>query len=434
MSQPTGLPDRTQLGHHMTAQAMATPEASIAIEERPRYMHAVVAVARSATAREWSVVHLGSGKFFRTDRMGARAIRAMIDGRSDLEAIADADRLEAGAAERAARLVEGLATTGALAWAAPALSSSRWRLRRFAAIAIGHLLSVAGRLAVLTPVSLLAWLFRLLPGSPITGHVWRSGRSATLANLRSSGYGDRATMWLDRTGRGSAAFAPVNSTFMYLGPAVQAARLGSLVERLVDAGSADRLARQVEETGATIGVFLHSGLCAVVPNALRRRGVKVIRAAVPEWHGVYLSSKSGAMRDYWGDPPETTVAVSDPLATAQLVRHLKAGSSVYIALDRMAFDRRPATIELLGHSFPRNDGPAWLAVRSGRPVSLWSTYDSPSGLVVSASPPFYADSSLPPEERVAAVSEHLYGLAEKAIRAHPESWAGWSYLSLIISA
>ena len=418
----------------MNAQAVVASRASVGFGTPPRYLHAVVAVARSAYPHEWSVVHLGSGKFLRTDRLGASTIRAMIDGRSDLEATAAADRIERGAGDRATQLLEGLASAGALTLTPPALGSSRWRSRRLAALAVGLLLGFAGRLVRLAPVGVLAGLFRWLPGSPVTAHVWRSGQSGIQANLRAAGYMDRPPRWLKWAGLGCAAVAPVNHLFMYLGPVLQPARLAGLVKQLVEPDSFDRVARQVDEAGAVVGVMLHSGCFALVPNALRERGLQLIRAVAPEWHGVYLSHRSGPLGDFWGDRPETAVKVTDPLATAAMVRHLKAGRSIYIALDRLAFERPTATTDMLGLAFPRNDGPAWLAVRSGRPVSLWTTHYSPGGVTLNASPLVYPDSSLPPDARVADVSERLYRLAELAIRAHPESWAGWTYLSLVTNS
>jgi hypothetical protein len=84
---------------------------------------------------------------------------------------------------------------------------------------------------------------------------------------------------------------------------------------------------------------------------------------------------------------------------------------------------------MLGHAFPRNDGPAWLAVRSRRPVSLWTTHFSSRGVVLTTSEPIYPDDSLAPQDRVAKLSEQLYEQAEGRIRQHPEAWACWSYLS-----
>jgi hypothetical protein len=161
-------------------------------------------------------------------------------------------------------------------------------------------------------------------------------------------------------------------------------------------------------------------------------------------HGIYLSESSGPLSNFFGDAPQMAVADNDSLvATGTLLRNLKAGRSVYIALDNIIHVRdhktgelrKPKTeieVEMLGLRFPRNDGPAWLAVRSGRPLALWTTHCSPSGVVVlTGSQLIQQDLSLPIEERVAAMSQRLYACAEVAIRAHPEAWRYWSYLNLM---
>src|SRR4029077_11310219 len=112
--------------------------------------------------------------------------------------------------------------------------------------------------------------------------------------------------------------------------------------------------------------------------------------------------------------------------------HLKSGRSVYVALDVPASERKPAAeVKMLGHAFPRNDWPAWLAMRSGRPLALWTTHSTPAGVVITASPTLYPDPSLPIGMRVADLSERLYALAEAAILEHPEAWTFLGYLHLL---
>jgi hypothetical protein len=114
-------------------------------------------------------------------------------------------------------------------------------------------------------------MIQSLPAAPMTRHVWRSGRNTIEANLRASGYADMAPSWLRQTALGCAAFAPVNGFFMFLGTVLSGNRLELLANRVVETTSADALAAQVEQSGPVVGVFLHSGLCAVVPNVLRSR-------------------------------------------------------------------------------------------------------------------------------------------------------------------
>jgi lauroyl/myristoyl acyltransferase len=389
----------------------------------------MVAVARAAKPGQFVIVHFGSGRFLHTDWLGALAVRELMEGRSEAQVLDRVEEIEAGTRERAQTLIERLAMTGAMTAQPPLQSSRRWRLRRLAARLIGLALGVLAPIVRVIPDPILAWSFGILYSSPLVDHVWRSQRFAVLTNLRAGGYADRTQKWMFNVGRGSASFGPLTALFMYLGDAVLPGRLSQVVDRLFDQSTVHDLAARLRAAGPTVAVFLHGGLCAAVPNVLRARGHEVVRAVVGPTHGVNVSAGSGPIGSFFGDGPELTVDVSDPLAAAALVRHLKSGKNVYIGLDKLMFERKPAQVEMLGLRFPRNDGPAWLSVRSGCPVVLWTTHRSASGFVITASPAVYPDPSLPVDEQVAALSNRLYRYAEGAIRDHPEAWQAWSYLA-----
>jgi len=353
----------------------------------------------------------------------------MVDGMSDVDAAGLAEHQEAGAARRTHQLVEELATTGALTWNRPDTHTNRWRVRRLAGLTAGLGLGAAAAVARHLPVRMLSRMIGLLPSSPFTWHVYRSSRTTIVANLLSSSLADEPARWLRWVAMGSAAVAPANGCFNFLGTILARGRLDLVADRVVDRPSADRVAAQVAEAGPLIGVFLHGGLYAAVPNVLRSRGHKVVRVVVPRTHGTYVSEASGRLTDLWGETSEMTVEAGDAFGSAAMVRHLKEGRNVFIALDRLAFARPTGTAYMLGRALPRNDGPAWLAVRSGRPVALWTTYIDRGRIQITASLLLYPDPTLSPQERVARLSQQLYEQAEKAIRAHPEAWACWSYLS-----
>jgi lauroyl/myristoyl acyltransferase len=395
-----------------------------------RYLRAVLAVAVSAKRGRYLVLHLGSG-LLRTDRLGALVVRALIDGRSDAEAIELGERIEVGAGGRARQLIDELAARGAMSMVPPWQAGRHWRTRRLAAWIIGLALSVAGPLVRWTPIPVLARIYKFLTASPVGNHVWRSRRLDILRNLRASGYSDQSGQWLARVGRASAECAPSNGLFIYLSAVMPPERVVRLVDHLVDRGAADELARRLHVSGATVGVFLHGPFCVAVPHALRARRVEVVRTITGYSHGANVGASAGPLSGFFGDPVEMAVEVADPLATAALVRHLNAGRSVYIALETVAGTRKAAAVQMLGQSFSRNDGPAWLAVRSGRPLAMWTTHRSHSGVVVTASPLMYPDLALPVGHRVAALSARLYECAEAAVRQHPEAWGGWGYLDLI---
>jgi hypothetical protein len=418
----------------MTVESLTMDVGPVVNDVAPkRYLRALVAVGRSSRRREYMVVHFGSGSFFRTDRLGALVVRALIDGHSDVEAMDRVDRIEPGSGARARQLLFPLEMKGAMTRLPPAPGSYRRGLRRLVALAMGPPLSILGQVVRLAPTPVVAWMFESWPSSPLGHHVWRSNRVTVISNLRASGYAERPEAWLLDISRRCAAVAR-NYFFMYLMVGLSPGRLRRLVERLFDNDSADDLAVRLEATGATVAVFLHGPLCVAVPNALRMRGRDVVRAVVPLSHGNNVSERSGPLGDFFGDPPDMAVDVTDANGSGALLRHLKAGRSVYLAMDGPGNARKPSMIEILGHSLPRNDWPAWLAVRSGRPLALWTSYNSPSGVVIDASPSLHPDPSLPIELRVAALSERLYAYAEAVIRQRPEAWTGWSFFSWIKGA
>jgi lauroyl/myristoyl acyltransferase len=408
---------------------MATPPAQDGTAAT-KYLRAVLAVARPAGRGRYLVLHFGSG-LLRTDHLGALALRALIRGRSAADAMDLVERIETGAGGRARRLIDELDARGALSMVPPWQAARHWRTRRFAAWSIGLALSIAGPIVGLTPIPILARMFSFLTSTPMANHVWRSRRHEILRNLRTSGYAGESEQWLVDVGRASAACAPSNGLLIYLSAVMSSERLDRLVDRLIDRSAADDLARRMQAAGACVGVFLHTPLCVAVPNALRARGIDVVRTVTGHSHGVNVSASLGPLSAFFGDAPEMAVELADPLSASALVRNLKAGRSVHVALETVAGARKVAAVEMLGQLFSRNDGPAWLAVRSGRPLALWTTHGSPSGVVMTASQLLHPDPSLPVAARVAALSETLYIYAEATIRGHPGAWGGWSYLDLI---
>lgn len=389
------------------------------------YLRGAVAIGRSARRGEYVVVHFGSGRFLRTDRLGATAIQALIDGRSEAEATDIVEQIEPGTGERAQQLIDRLGTKGAITRDPDFRVRRRW-LRQVAAVAMGLAMRALVPFARLTPTPVLAWMLGSMPSTRAGRDLWRASRLTVL-----NGHGP---------GGSTAARRPNpqrNFLFMYLSTLLPSKRLDRLANYLFDRESTDKLARRLRENGPEVGVFLHSPLCVAVPNVLRSQGLEVTRVAVPCAHGINVSKRSGPLGDFFGDSPDQAVELRDPHGapadiSGGLLRHLKAGRSIYIALDVPAPDRRPvAEIEMLGQRFPRNDWPAWLAVRSGRPLALWTTHGSGSRVVITASRVLHPDPALPVARRVAALSEELYAAAEAAIREHPEAWTFLAYPGLL---
>jgi hypothetical protein len=409
------------------------------IQDRPRgydlapggYLRVVLAVARVSRRGEYVLVHFGAGSFLRTDRLGALAVRALVAGRSGAEAMQLAEKVEPGAGERVRHLICLLGATGAMTLEPPV--GIQGRLRFAASSAAGFALSAMSVPVRLVPMAFLAWIFKIWPWTPIPRYVWRCGRLTILNNLNSGGFSTRDKRWSLQTGRRSAAEPSRNYLFNYLSVTLAPKQLSRLVDRLFDRDSADDLANRVRSTGPVVGVFLHGPLFVPIPHMLRNRGLEVVRVVVPRTHGLNVSESSGPLGRFFGESTGDSVEETDPNSSIALLRHLKAGRNVYVALDKLLGEATKlitAEIEWLGHCVARNDGPAWLAVRSGRPLILWTAHNSPSGVVITASPHLYPDSSLIAADRVADLSTRLYALAEAAIRERPEAWACWTYPSI----
>jgi lauroyl/myristoyl acyltransferase len=396
-----------------------------------RYLSALVVVARAAKRGEYVVIHFGSASFFRTDRLGAILVRSLVDGRSDLEAMHLVDQIEAGAGERAQGLIFVLEAKGAMTRMLPAQTGRGRRWRSLASKAMGLVVSAIGPIVRLAPISFLAWMLALWPSSPIGRHVWRANRWTVVNNLRASGYAHRDEGQLLDMSRHIAGHSR-NYFFMYLSVGLLPRRRALLVNRLFERDSVDGLVARLESSGPTIGVYLHGPLCVALPMVLHTRGQVVVRSLIPRTHGTKVCERSGPLEDFFGEPREVGVDVTRPDASGAMLRHLKAGRSLYLGLDESPLEGRVGPeIGMLGQRWTRNDWPAWIAVRSGRPLALWTTHDSPAGIVVTSSPLLYPDPSLPLERRVAELSTRLYGHAEVAIRNHPEDWTGWGYLSFL---
>lgn len=405
----------------------ATESVQVGYDQVPNaYLRPVLVVARSARRKEYVVVHLASGSFFRTDWLGAVTMRALIKGCSGGRAMDLVERIEAGAGERARQLICQLDSQHAMTLERPTANGRR-RLHRIAALVIGLGLDIVGPLVRVAPTGVLAWTFKVWPASPIARYVWRSSRPTVINGLRASGYAGRTDEWLLHVGRSCTADATRNYLFNYVSVAIPAQRREGLVNRLFDRDSLEELAIRLQAAGPVIGVFLHTPLCVAVPNALRARGHDAVRVVVLRTHGINVMQSSGRLGDFFGESSEMAVEESGPNASGALLRHLEAGRSVHLALDKLPGEGKTAQVEVMGHRLARNDGPAWLAAHSGRPIALWTTHNSPSGVVVTASPLLYPDLKLPVKHRVAALSQRLYAYAEAVIREHPEAWTLWTH-------
>ncbi len=404
----------TLLLHAEVVDEVAARDATDHVE-KPKYLRALAAVCRSPRKGEYLVVLFRSGAFYRTDWLGAKVARALIQGRPTIEALELIERIEPGSAEWGQRLIYTLEAKGAITTSRPPSGLPRWRRLLVARIA-GPLLGVVGPIVRITPPRLVADAFRVLL-------YLGAGRS-----VAGNGHGSPRRSF--------------NYAFMYLTICLTPQRVGKVVNRLFDRAAADEVTARVRSDGPVVAAFLRGPLNPAVPCVLRTRACEIVRVVPPLSHGVYVSRRSAPLVDFFGESSQMLVVDTAPLFSAALLRHLKEGRSVYVGLDNILHVRDPKTgvlrkpkgmpeVDMLGFRFPRNDFPAWLAARSGRPLVLWTTHDSAAGCVISASPPIYPDASLPMANRVAELSRAVYRLAEAAIREHSDDWRYRAHINLL---
>lgn len=394
------------------------------------YLRTSLLVVRHAK-RQYALYHPGSSVALLTDPTGAAVARRLILGWSGDVVREWLDQTMPGADERLRQLLDRLAIIGSVT-DSPPRRTFRWRMRVFGSLAASGVLSAALALLPHLPVRFLCWLLNALPSSPLISRTIGQIAPFVISMLDESGYQDLPVAWKHAVVRGSAATSARTSTLMVIAHAASRKKITRLASLLVERRSSRALREAISETNGVIVAGLHSDIF-VMPFA---------ESVVGDVPALGIADEGATLMPF---EPDTALTLNSYLGShilpthstmtmRTLARHLAGGGVVHIL-----FDARPeqsggetATVSFLGHTLRRVDGPAWLAVRSGKPIVFAGVYRAGSQVGYDMSPQLWADQALTRSEQIRDLSERLYAEAEAFVRRHPEAWMGWSYLPMLL--
>lgn len=370
--------------------------------------------------------HPGSSSVTATDWLGARAARLLVRGYSNGEVARRVERDAVGAGERLRVLTTRLATIGAMTDVSPR-RTLRWYARLAGSLSLGWVLSVFSSMLRMVPLWALHWLYETLPETPFGTRTVRQSFAWMDGNLRASGFADTSPQRRAEIARASGAASTRLSFFLYLCILLPAERFTQFLSQVIDVAGFEAMWRHVAQGGVVAG--LHSDLFWGAPIYLRTRGVPVSSIADMFGLGVALASDLDIRSTFPALFPNM-IDSRGVMTGKELLKRLRGGEVIMAAFDappqREVMGEVMPTIAFLGHSVRRFDGPAWLAVRSGKPLILVDMHRRGKRTVLDVMA-LERDGSLPAREQIAALTEQMYTQSEAFIRAHPESWMVWSY-------
>lgn len=380
------------------------------------------------------LVHPGSSVILITDTPGARAVMRLIRGHSETAVRAWAESRLAGAGERVGQLVDRLDTIGAITTDCPR-RGVRWRVRSSLSLLMGHALTLASVTVPRLPLPLLRLMFDALPFTPLVARTVGQIQPYVDANLCASGYADTRDEWRCAIARSCAAASARTFFLMYLALVLAPGKLRRLLHMLFDMESFAAMDHTLRTSGGGIVAGLHTSLYVGIIPLLGAAGWESAVLADITALGANVANELPPGLDIYGQ----YAAILDSHARMvgkDLLECLRAGK-----LAVLAFDAPPQgttdgaavrSISLLRQPVNRFDGPAWLAVRSGKPIVFVATYRRGRKTVIAVQPPLYPDLDLPRRAQVEDLTARLYGVAELFLRQHPEAWMAWCYLHDLI--
>ena len=395
------------------------------------YLRTSLLVVRHAK-RQYALYHPGSSVALLTDPTGAAVARRLIFGWSGDAVREWLEQTLPGADERLRQLLERLAIIGSLT-DSPPRRTFRWRMRVFGALAASGVLSAALALLPHLPVRLLCWLLNALPSTPLVSRTIGQIAPFVTAMLDESGYQDRSPAWKQAVVRGSAATSARTSALLVIAHAASRKKIVRLASLLAQTRSSSALRTAIGETDGVIVAGLHSDIF-VMPFAESVVGGAPALGIADEGATLMPFEPDTALtlNSYLGShilPTHSTMTMRT------LARHLAGSGIVHILFDAVPEQSggESETVSFLGHTLRRVDGPAWLAVRTGKPIVFAGVYRTGSQVGYDVSPLLRADQTLTRSEQISDLSERLYAEAEAFVRRHPEAWMGWSYLPMLLA-
>lgn len=395
------------------------------MQGRPIFLRSWLIRLRSVTADHFAVFHPGSGALFATDRLGDLALGRLMAGASIPAVARWLDTVAPGAGARLALLEDALAALGALSETAPT-RGARWWLRHCAGQAIRLVVGLCSVVAPHLPLGALAALFRWLPRAVLARRML--GQSGWYLDyvLTRSGFSAESPAWRANVERQICEASARTYLLVFLAVLLPSRRARALLDRLVTMRGDEELTAAPPAEGVVVAC-LHTDSfsalllyqCLHAPNA-----ACVVR---PWMANTTLSTDQrggGWLEAYLG----RLIPAQRASAGRALIRHIRAGGLACVPFDTapLAPDRAP-TITFLGRPTLANEGPAWLAARTGAPLYLATTRYDGGQIIVE-----YTRVLPPAAQRharldVAAITDDLYRRAESLIQSAPGRWIGWTF-------
>ena len=399
-----------------------------------RYLRTSLIVVRYRGG--YVLLHPGSSVTLLTDVLGARAAIRLIRGQSASDVCAWAEARLPGAGARVARLVDRLDTIGAITSGVPR-HDLRWHLRRSLSLLAGPLLTMASLLVPYLPVVLLRALLTALPYTPLVARTVGQIEPYVSANLQASGYAHTSASWRQSIARSCAAASARTFFAMYLALVLPPRKLLRLTAACFDLESFATLERVLRESDGAVLACLHTSAYIGFLPLLHAAG----------WETVTIADVASLSATVGSDPlaglsiyHRYTTAIVDsraPMSGRALLKHVLTGKLATIAFDVPPSESgdaaRMPTISFLGRRLYRFDGPAWLALHSGKPIVFTATYQRGHRTAIYTRPPLLPAPNLPRQSRVADLSARLYEAGETFLRAHPDAWMAWCYLHDLVA-
>jgi lauroyl/myristoyl acyltransferase len=186
--------------------------------------------------------------------------------------------------------------------------------------------------------------------------------------------------------------------------------------------------RAAAEAGGAVVACLHSD-CYPALLALQARTFEhascVVRAEM-----VCVGLEAGAAPpDYVAQALGTQISNTAAMGPRLLAACVRKGGVVTLPIEAVPVGAtRGQVVSLAGHPLRANRGPAWLAVRTGRPLFLATTRWVGRRVLVDYGEPLRVSADLSRQEQVERLTSELYARADLWVRAHPSDWTGWTFL------
>lgn len=342
-------------------------------------------------------------------------------------------------------LADRLALLGAMT-DAPPVKSPRAHLRMWGSLAAGGIFSLLTYVLKWLPVWALHWLFIALPqrflGMRVVGQI----APYVDANLCASGYGAHSRAWRHSIAKSVAAAGVRWGLYLYLCLILPAEKMTRLTWRLLDLADWARLESALRETDGCVLATLHAELMVLaLVIGLARSGRAIALIADLEATGVALARQAhmnealsaDSDRQKYQAVARHIINSHMHMASKKLLEYLRAGAITTIAFDapprREEGRKALATVSLMGREVYRNDGAAWLAAWSGKPVLFVGTYWTGKRVALDIAPAMYPDVDLLRKQQIEMLSRQLYATGEAFLRRHPEAWMVWSYIEQLVA-